>query len=192
MSDPTLETTAQLLADVRAGEPTARDRLVRRYLPILTRWARGRLPATARSLAETDDLVQTTLIRALNHAAEFDARREGAFLAYLRQIAVNVIRDEIRRASARPISRQDEPGEDIAARAPSPLEEAIGADALERYEAALQRLADEQREAVVLWVEMGFSYEQIAEALERPSVNAARMFVTRSLARLAEVMNEPD
>ncbi len=190
MSESPLETTAQLLADIRAGHPAARDRLVRRYLPVLTRWARGRLPATARSLSETDDLVQTTLVRALNHAETFEAQREGAFLAYLRQICMNVIRDEIRRASVRPISRQEDVKDDVVAAAPSPLEDAIGTEALARYESALQQLSDEQREAVILWVEMGYTYEQIAEALGRPSVNAARMFVSRTLARLAEVMHE--
>ena len=40
-------------------------------------------------------------------------------------------------------------------------------------------------------VEMGLSYEQIAEATGKNSANAARMMVARAIARLAEVMEEP-
>ena len=39
-------------------------------------------------------------------------------------------------------------------------------------------------------VEMGLTWEQIAEALGKPSTDAARMLVTRALARLAVVMEE--
>ena len=37
----------------------------------------------------------------------------------------------------------------------SPLEEAIGREAVERYEAALQRLKPEEREAIIARVELG-------------------------------------
>jgi RNA polymerase sigma-70 factor (ECF subfamily) len=184
-----LESTARLLAHVREGVPAARERLVERYLPLLMRWAHGRLPARARGIVETGDLVHITLLRALDKVKEFEPRREGAFLSYLRSILMNQIRDEIRRAARRP--EQEEVPEDLPAADPSPLEEAIGRDTLARYEAALSRLSEEQREAVILWVEMDFTHEQLAEALERPSANAARMFLTRALARLAEVMDDP-
>ena len=70
----------------RAGDQRARERLVSRFLPILRNWATGRLPGGARDLAETDDLVQITLVRALDHIDRFEHRGEGAFLAYLRRI----------------------------------------------------------------------------------------------------------
>jgi len=66
--------------------------------------------------------------------------------------------------------------------------EAIGTDAAEAYEAALVKLSNEQREAVMMRIELGFSYQQIAEAQDRPSANAARMVVARALVRLAELM----
>ncbi len=54
-----------LLERMRGGEHAARDELIRRYWPRLERWARGRLPASARDLYETVDVVQETLIAAL-------------------------------------------------------------------------------------------------------------------------------
>jgi RNA polymerase sigma-70 factor (ECF subfamily) len=60
---------------------------------------------------------------------------------------------------------------------------------MERYETALERLGQEQQEAVILRVEMGYSYDQIAEALGKNSANTARMVVTRALAHLAMAMD---
>ncbi len=182
-----LESTAVLLAQVREGDEAARNRLVRRYLPILERWARGRLPARARGLADTDDLVQVTLLRALDRVKDFEPRREGAFLAYLRRILRNQILDHLRRADRRPSNELLD--ERLPAGDPSPLESMVGVETLAAYEGALDRLSDEQREAVVLRIEFGFTYEQIAEAIGSPSWNAARMTVSRALVRLAECMH---
>lgn len=181
-----VESTASLLARVRNGDPIARDDLVRRYLPLLQAWAAGRLPGWARGTADTDDLVQVTLLRALEKVNVFEPRREGAFLAYLRRTLTNQIRDLMRGAARRP--QVAELDARIAAVGPSPLEDAIGSEALDRYEEALAHLTEEQQEAVILRLEFGFTYPEIAEAIESPSWNAARMLVARGLARLAERM----
>jgi RNA polymerase sigma-70 factor (ECF subfamily) len=160
---------------------------MRRYLDPLRRWARGRLPVGLRDLTDTDDLVQVTLLRALDHVDGFEYRKDGAFLAYLRRILQNRIRDEVRSAGRRP--GQAELPEELPAAGPSPLEQAMGKEALERYERALQKLRPEQQEAVVLRMELGFTYPEIATALGSPTPNAARMMVTRGLIRLAEVMD---
>jgi RNA polymerase sigma-70 factor (ECF subfamily) len=187
-AEPDLETTASLLMKVRAGDDAARRRLDRRYRPLLRRFAHGRIPLRARDLVDTEDLVQETLVRAFKHIEGFEVRREGAFLAYLRQILVNRVRDEARRAMRRPEHR--EIPENLVDGGPSPLEEAIGADLLAAYERALARLPHDQREAVVLKIEFGFVGPALAEALGRPSVDAARMFTARSLLRLTELMRE--
>ncbi len=183
-----LESSAHLLARAREGNGKARQELVARYLPAIQRFAHGRLPHRVRSVIDTGDLVQVALVRALEHLDHFEPRREGAFLAYLRQIVVNQVRDEARRAAARP--RQVELPEDLPHGGRTPLEEVIGNEALENYESALGRLADQHREAVILRLELGFTYEQIAEALESPSANAARMVVVRGMERLAALMKE--
>jgi RNA polymerase sigma factor (sigma-70 family) len=184
--DLPLESTATLLALIRDGDSAARDRLLARCYKPLLRFAHGRLPARARDLTDTEDLVQMAILRSLDHMEEFDSRREGAFLAYLRRIIVNLIRDEARRIGRRP--EREAMGDDLQAPGPSPLEEAVGQEALERYDAALAKLTDEQREAVILRVEMGYSYQQIGEALGSTSGDAARMTVTRAIARLGRLM----
>lgn len=183
-----LESTAELLSRVRGGDIAARERLVAQYLPMLKRWAHGRLPSSARGMVETDDLVQVALIRALDHVGEFEPRREGAFLAYLRRILLNALRDEIRRAVRRPAG--DRLPEDLPDDQPSLLEQAIGREAVESYEAALMSLTEAQQEAVILRIEFGFDYQKIADAVGSPSANAAQMMVSRALLRLAQALEE--
>src|SRR5262245_27463620 len=183
-----LENTMVLLERARSGDARATDRLLGRFLPILRRWAHRRLPMHARGLAETDDLVQVTLIRALRHVPTFEQRREGAFLAYLRTILVNLVREELRRSRAL-VAREQEFGAS-GGEAASELERLIGRERLEAYERGLLMLDEEQREAVLLRLEFGLSHQEIAEALGKPSANAARMTVARAMAVLARYLDE--
>ena len=185
--EPALDSTAFLLERVRAGDDAARERLFGRVLPLLTRWAHRRLPHGARDLAETDDLVQVTLGRALARIDQFDARREGAFLAYLRTILMNLVRDHIRHSRLRQTEALNDTLEDPA---PSPLERTVSRAVLERYERALERLHDDTQQAVMMRVEFGYSYAEIATALGKPSANAARMLVGRALVELARSMRD--
>ena len=183
-----MESTVFLLDRVRAGDRNALNTLVARYLPILERWATGRLPAWARGTMDTGDLVQETLIRAFRGIERFEARHEGALLAYLRQAVRNRIVDEVRAQTRRPApSVIDTAYPDPAA---SPLEMAIGSEAFGRYELALQALRPAEREAIIARVEMGYDYGELATALGKPTAGAARLAVTRALARLARLMEQ--
>lgn len=138
-------------------------------------------------MADTEDLVQETLVRTFNRIESFEYQREGALQAYLRQAVMNRIRDEFRRAGRHP---GPEPlDENTMALDASPLEEAIGRQALERYEAALQRLRSDDREAIIARVELGASYDEMAQSLGKPSPDAARVAVGRALVRLAKEMS---
>lgn len=182
------EQTSVLLGRIRAGDPVARDALFARYLPVLRRWARHRLPQSARDLRDTDDLVQDTLLKALKRLDAFEYRGEGAFIAYLRQGMLNAIRDDLRSAASRP--GRAELDDSLPDPAPGTLDHVIGRDRLERFERALAQLEPEQREAIVMRIELGFSHQQVAEALGKPSANAARMTVARALLELAKAMHE--
>jgi RNA polymerase sigma-70 factor, ECF subfamily len=180
------ETTVELLELAKGGDPQALDRLLERCVPALRRWAHGRLPLNARSMNDTADIVQDTIISAMRRLEAFESRHQGALQAYLRQAVMNRIRDVIRQHKRRPeISGVSEGIEDEAT---SPLEAAIGAENLERYEAALQRLKPTDREAIIGRLEMLYGYDELATVLGRPSASAARMAVTRAMKRLAEEM----
>jgi RNA polymerase sigma-70 factor, ECF subfamily len=180
--------TLDLLERFKLGDEQAVAVLVERAIPPLRRWARGRLPAWARGLAETQDLVQSALIRALPRLKDFEATHPGALQAYLRQAVANHIRDEIRKVGSRPTAQlADSQYPDSG---PSPLEQVIGHEAFERYEAALATLKPGDREAIVARVELQQSYEEVAIALEKPSANAARVAVARAVKNLVKAMAE--
>jgi RNA polymerase sigma-70 factor (ECF subfamily) len=180
------ENTLDLLNRARAGDRRAVDRLISRFLPSLEGWASGRMPRWARDLADTSDIVQETLVRTFQRIETFHHRGEGALQAYLRQAVMNRIRDEIRKAGVRKVA----PGlpDDLQASGLSPLEAAIGQQAVEHYETALGRLRQEEREVVIARIELGCTYAEIARATGRASSDAARMAVGRALARLSEEM----
>ena len=182
------ESTATLLFKVKAGDEQAKSRLFKQFLPIISEWAHGRLPQYARDLSETADIVQKSLLSALQNIDDFEAIREGAFLAYLRQIVLNNIRMEIRR-----VTRKNKHGHahndiEVADSEVSIMQQVIGDEAMQRYEKGLMSLKDKAREAVMLRVEFGYSFAEIAMAVEMNSANAARMLVSRSLHQMTRFM----
>jgi RNA polymerase sigma factor (sigma-70 family) len=180
------ESSLALVERARDGDDEALGRLCARYLPRLQRWAHGRLPSWARGALETQDLAQDTLMLAVRRLKYFEPRHEGAFQAYLRQTLLNRVRDEVRRGRRR--GHADPLDSAEPTRDPSPLEEAIGQETLDRYETALQRLRPQDREAIIARIEMGLEYTEVASALAKPSVAAAHMAVSRALVKLAKEM----
>jgi RNA polymerase sigma-70 factor (ECF subfamily) len=180
------EASLDLLERAKAGDRDALAVLMARYLPRLRRWASGRLPRWARDMADTEDLVQDSMLQTFKGIDKFEMRHDGALQAYLRQAVVNRIRDEFRRFGRKPGMEAldgQQPGADA-----SPLEMAIGREALERYERALARLRPDDRAAIVARIEMDCTNDELADVLAKPSANAARMAVERALVRLADQM----
>lgn len=185
---PSVESTATLLFKIKSGDEQARERLFKTYLPIITDWAHGRLPSYARDLSETADMVQKSLMAALNKVDDFEAVREGAFLAYLRQILLNNIRMEIRRVTRKNKHGVEKNEVELVDAEASVMQQVLGDEALQKYEKGLMSLKDKAREAVILRVEFGYSFAEIAEAVEMNSANAARMMVSRSIVEMAKYM----
>lgn len=180
------DSTYRLVRRLQQGDEGALDRLCERYLPRMRRWARGRLPRRARALVDTDDLVQDVLIQTIRRLGVFEYGRPHALQAYVRHALHNQVRQEMRRASRRPEALELADDDQVDDR--SPLEDLVAADVLERYEAALGRLEAADREAIVARIELGCEYPEIADALDKPTLGAARKAVSRALLRLAREM----
>ena len=176
------EPTIELVMKAREGDRLAVEALLQRSIPGLKRFAHGRLPAAARGSLDTGDLVQETVLHVLRRLDTFEPRHVGAMQAYLRQSVMNRIRDEVRR-----IGRHPAPAElptDMASELPSPLEEAVRAEAYDRYRAVLVGLSPRDRAMVVARIEAQWSLGEIAQRFGMRTVDAARMAVTRALRRL--------
>ena len=174
-----VESTVRLIERARAGDQQALRSAVRAgHSGSLRQVGDGRLPKWARDVADTDDLVQDTLLRTFKRIGEFEPRGVGALQAYLRQAVLNGVREELRRKGTAP-DATDLDGLEADSHL-SALEQAIGAEAVDRYERALERLKHAEREAVIGRVEMGYSYEELAEVLGKPSADAARKAAQRA------------
>src|SRR3954462_6242701 len=179
------DSSVELIRRAQAGESDALSRLLERYLPELRRWAHGRLPAFARDMADTHDLVQDAMKRTVINFDRFEYRGEGALRAYLHQAVVNLVFDHVRRAGRRP--HRVELDEHVSSRERSPLDRAISQQTFERFEAALATLSGDDQKAVRARLELGCSYDEVAAIAGKPSADAARVAVARAVKRIARI-----
>jgi len=139
---------------------------------------------------EAEDLVQETYARALASYRQFEP---GTRLkAWLAKILHNLFYDRYRRAK-RVISLDDREaggcGEKLSAVAPGPLENLLRAERSEKIGAAVARLPDEFRMAVVL-VDLGdLSYAEAAEILSCP-VGTVRSRLSRARQLLRQQLSD--
>ncbi len=179
--------TTMLLRRAQAGDDHALEHLIRHLGPRLSRWASGRLPDHARDLVETSDLVQEALVNSVRRIPTFAPARSRAFFGYLRQAVLNRMRDELRRVGRQ--GDRDPMPDDVMTAGPSPLEDLLGREVLDRYDSALARLRVEEREAIVARVELGLEFADVAGMLGKASPDAARMVVNRAMIKLAKEMS---
>ena len=148
-----------------------------------------RLRRYARSLvfedAQSDDLVQSTLERALTHWHQFDQRRD--MVVWLLSIAHNAHQDMRRKDSRMQVldpgqlqTTQDSLGGDAG------VDVGLRMDLL----AALARLSPEQREPLLLVCVEQFSYAEVAEVMHIP-VGTVMSRVCRARATLRGLLDGP-
>ena len=65
------------------------------------------------------------------------------------------------------------------------MEQVIGRQKLERYEAALAQLDPNEQTMVVARIEFGLRWQEIADVAGKSTKDAARMAVGRALAKIA-------
>lgn len=85
-------TSERLIRRAQEGDSSAVSALIRRHLPSLRKWARGRMPGWLRTVSDTSDLVQNALLQTFRRINTFEPRGHRALSAYLRQAVVNPCR----------------------------------------------------------------------------------------------------
>jgi RNA polymerase sigma-70 factor (ECF subfamily) len=78
-SDGSWESTLSLLTRARGGDEEALEELFARYVPVMRRWAAGRLPQGLRDLTDTPDLVQDTMLQVLKRSRGSSIVARGRF-----------------------------------------------------------------------------------------------------------------
>jgi len=176
----------ELLEQARGGSAEALDRLLGRYVHPLRRWAHNRLPYWARNLGDTEDLVQEAVAQTLKQLPRLRIERQGGLHAYLKAAILNRMRTELRNTRRRPQRAELDP--ELPGSLPSALDLAMTNERRDRYERALARLSQSDREAIIARFEFGFSGSELAAALHKPTTDAARMTVTRAVLRLTRIL----
>ena len=190
-SDSTSSSESRLLEQVRRGSRGAADTLFARYGIWLRRWTRGRLPRRARGSLDTSDIVQEALHYTFTRLDWFESKRASALRAYLRRVAENRIRDELRRASRRRDAIAPELPVQASEDGAPQLRRLVDGDEWKRYLEGLRRLKPRDRRLIVGRAELGYNYRQLALLERLPSTDAARMALRRALIRLADAMADP-
>lgn len=183
-----IPSSRELILRAREGDSRALSDLFSRQKTALSQWARGRLPQWARSVTDTNDLIQEALLQTFRRIRVFDDRGRGALQAYLREAVKNRIRDELRRVGRQPM--REALDEALQDRGPSPFDVAADSELLRRYKTHLQSLSEGERLLVVGRVEMAYTYDQLALMTGRVSAEAARVAVRRAVLKLARKMAE--
>jgi RNA polymerase sigma-70 factor (ECF subfamily) len=150
------------------------------YLQEITAYARR----LCRSAWDADDLVQAAFEQAFRNAQ--DLREPARCRAWLFRITRNLHIDRVRASSARSELRLVSAGDAVAA------EPAVAAETVERLtarelESALERLPEEQREAVLLCDIWGFRYDEITEITGAPA-GTVRSRIARGRAALSRTL----
>ncbi|MFZ9709560.1 MAG: RNA polymerase sigma factor RpoE [Steroidobacteraceae bacterium] len=176
------------------GDTGAFDALVRRYqhkvVKLVMRYVRDP--------AEAEDVAQEAFIKAYRALPRF--RGESAFYTWLYRIAINTAKNALAARSRSPIvydldRSEGEEGPDLQARmkdTATPEALALTDEIRETVNAAIERLPEDLRTAIVLRELEGLSYEEIAAAMECPvGTVRSRIFRAREAidARLREVLD---
>ncbi len=192
----------RLIAQARAGDPSALGRLLelyRNYLKLVTRSLIG--PALRVKL-EPSDLVQETFLKAHRDFANFQGQAEPELVAWLRRILARTLADQVKhhRRMGRDHQRQesldlliDRSDEAIqralASHAASPSERASRRERAVLLADAVAQLPPDYREVFVLRTLEHVPFDQVAVRMGR-SVGAVRMLWARALERLNRLLED--
>lgn len=193
----TTPSVERLLDAARGGDGSALGLLLGRYHNYLTLLARVQLGRRIQAKLDVADVVQDVSLEVHRRIGSFRGGSEGEFLAWLRQILGGVLANQVRRyfgAKRRDVRLERDLFEDLdrSSRAmTAPLvaaESSPSAQAARREQAviladALDDLAADYREVIILRQLQGLSFPEVAERMGR-SQDSVKNLWARALAKL--------
>ncbi len=191
------QNTQELVALAKDGDHSALNHLYRIYAERVRWMVRFRMNKELRSKLESMDIVQDTLIHALNGLDGFTYNNEGDFVRWLSKIAENELRGNLRKLHAdkrdiRKNVRLNDNRQTTGSRftgVPAPVNADTPSvilskrDELARLEKAIDTLKPEYRQVIILTKIDGLSYNEMGKRLGK-SDEAIRKLVSRAMAEL--------
>ena len=162
----------RLLGEARAGDVTARGRLLELYRNYLRLLARSVVEPALRARVDPSDVVQETFLKAHREFERFAGATEPELVAWLRQILVRNLADQARyhRRQGRDLGRQQS------------LEAA-----LDRSSVAVQRALAAPLTSPSVRLEKRERAVLLADALEKLPADYREVFILRSLEHVPVV-----
>lgn len=198
-----------VLRKARARDPVAIDALLSDHLPGLRAFVRLRSGALLRGKESSSDLVQSVCRDVLENLDRFEHGGAKGFKQWLYKTALRKIADRYeywgakKRAAGREVplrgdasaSQRSTPDDERLLDAYrafcTPSQHAIAREELDRVESAFALMQEEHREVILLAKIVGLSRAEIADQLGKTE-GAVRTMLSRALAHLAELLEEPD
>lgn len=187
---------AELVRRAQSGDRAAVDALLERHLGALETYVRLRIGRAFGAREGVSDVVQSTCRDLLERMEGFRHGGEHAFRHWLYATAARKIADRYAyHAAERRDARREHASQSVSlvlgeafAGIASPSQVVMGAELLERLEAAFAELSEPEREAVLLSRVAGLSRSEVASALGR-SEAGTRNLLHRALIKLAELLD---
>jgi RNA polymerase sigma-70 factor (ECF subfamily) len=198
--------TEQLLDLVSQGDRAARDRLLGQHQQRLRNLIALHLDPRLAARVDPSDVVQESLVEADRRLGDYLRDRPLPFYPWLRRLALQRLTDlhrlhvrsrkrSVRREEARLPLLSDDSVQQLASRlmahGSSPSAALQRRDLQERLRTALSRLAERDREVLILRHLEQLSVKEIAAVLGI-SEGAVKVRHVRALERLRQVLNEDD
>jgi len=196
--DPDSAETCRLLAEVRARDASAFDRLFARHRPALRRFVALRLDPCVRARLDPSDVVQETHLEAFRRMDDFLTRLPMPFRVWLRKTAYERLlklrrhhAEAGRRAVGRELGLPDRSSLLLAGtfldRGPSPSQQLTRAELVRRVRQALAELSETDREVLLMRNVEELPYREIGCILDLDPA-AARKRYGRALLRLRQLL----
>ena len=180
MIEPNPEQLAEQLAKAAAGDEDAWRMLVEAYLPRV----HGLVRSQCRDPELAEEITQSTFCTIVSKLGEY--QEVGRFESWLMRIAMNRLRDEMRRRKRHAVSAEESTLVGLAGGVEDDVEGGQG-DSRHGILNALEALPSADREILFLRHVSGLSFKQLSEALDAP-VGTLLARHHRALKKLKSVM----
>lgn len=190
-------TTAVLVARAKAGDRAAYDGLFALAADRARLFARLRLGRALREKLDVEDVIQEAYLEAHRAFPAFRYQGDGAFTRWLCRIIENRIRGLAdhhgakKRQAPQGFARVSRIEEQVAASRTGPQTAVLRGERRERLVAAMDRLEEAEREALLLRFFQDRTIDEIAHVLGK-SPSAARRLLGRATLRLGTLLLDSD
>lgn len=187
------EVVENLVAAAAGGDRKAQERLIGKYWPLIKKVVRERIKRSAGGLdlrAAPDDLDQEVALRLLIQLPKHEWQSRTAFVAWVKRLADNRVRDVRKFHQAARRDKGAETVEEKVDASPLPRRSAESVMDQDRELAKLRVFLDQLKDEYSIAVQMnmmGFAHAEIADSVNC-TPEAARKLVARGLSKLHDLM----